>query len=156
GAQPDSDEQPDTPDRVLRFESNLAYPTTWRLRLEDVGKWTFCGTLREHRESELRDAILTFMLDGGEGTAREIAKELGKREGDVSENLKQLVEQGEIEVESVKTGGRPMSVYRAKTSQPDEPFQPDHQAEKSQGKLIDLQDLGGRWGFSAHNPTPRG
>ncbi len=152
----DPDEVPTTPDRILRFQGNLARPATWRLRLEGVGAWTFLGTQKEYRGKELENEVLDYIQGGGEGTVEDIRQALGKRAGDVRAVLKQIAEQGEIEVESVKTHGRSKTVYRAKTSRPHEPLRPDPTDEKSQGKLIDLQDFGGHWGFSSRNPAPRG
>lgn len=156
GAQPDSDELPDTPDRILRFESNLAYPKTWRLRLEGVGRWTFCGTQKEYRSKELEYEVLDYLQGGGEGTADEIRKALGKKAADVRTILKQLAESGQIQTDEEKTRGRPKIIYRDMAFRPDDPLRPDPPDEKSQGELIEINSVTGLGGFSSHYPIPRG
>ena len=157
GVQVDPDELPDTPDRVLRFESNLAHSQTWRLRLEGVGAWTFLGTHKEYHQGETERTVLDYLNGGGQGTVKEIATELGRREGDVRGTLRQLEDDGAVQCVLVKTGGAPKKVYRVlPTSAPEDTSQPEGPDEKSQGQLIELQNLGRHWGFPAQLPAPRG
>jgi len=156
GTQIDPDEMPDTPDRVLRFESNLAYPKTWRLRLEGVGAWSYCGTQREYRGKALEYEVLDYLQGGGEGTADEIREALGKKAADVRAVLKQQAGAGQIQADEQGTKGRPKTIYRALTFRPDEPLCPDTPDEKSQAELIEFDSVTRLEGFSSRNPAPRG
>jgi 5S rRNA maturation endonuclease (ribonuclease M5) len=155
-AKTDPDEIPDTPERVLKQQSNLIQPTTWRLRVEGAGKWSFLGTQREHREGETERAVQEHINSGGEGTTDDIRKAVNKSANDVRNVLKALVERDEIEAVELPTGGRPKTIYKTKAFKPDETFQPDAPVEKSQAQTLDLQGLEKCGGFSTQNPTPRG
>ncbi len=100
--------------------------------------------------------MLDYLQGGGEGTADEIRKALGKKAADVRAVLKQQAGAGQIQADEQGTRGRPKIIYRALTFSPDEPLRPDPPDEKSQAELIEFDSVTGLGGFSSRNPAPRG
>lgn len=124
---------PDKPERALTLEGNFGRSAKHQLLLESTGeklpggtlekmKWTYVGTQKEEQREEIRDAILSLLVeDGFDGTAKEVATALKRGIEPVRRVLKELAEQEEIEEYDKPTGGRPSKKYRALPLVPDEP-----------------------------------
>jgi AAA domain-containing protein len=99
----------ETPERVLQLNKlKTGKPTSWRLRLDGPGAWTFQGTGREYRAQTLQDQIVAHLGELGEPlTAQQIAGGLQKRRQDVTEACKALAAAGRL-----NTGYRPASQAR--------------------------------------------
>ena len=150
---------PDKPERVLTLEGNFGRSAKHQLLLESTGeklpggtlekmKWTYVGTQKEEQREEIRDAILSLLVeDGFDGTAKEVATALKRGIEPVRRVLKELAEQEEIEEYDKPTGGRPSKNYRALPLVPDEPLVSDVSELKSQGKLIEVNRVMGTRGL---------
>ena len=134
---------PDKPERVLTLEGNFGRSAKHQLLLESTGeklpggtlekmKWTYVGTQKEEQGEEIREAILSLLVeDGFDGTAKKVAKALKRGIEPVRRVLKELAEQEEIEEYDKPTGGRPSKKYRALPLVPDEPLVSDVSELKS-------------------------
>lgn len=106
--------------RILTVTSKMTGEARYLVRLHGVGVWSYLGrgdSARQARMTWAQDRVLTWLKEGGEGTAQEIAKGVRIRREDALAALSVLEEQGLTVSDMRQSGGkgRPKRVYSVPT-----------------------------------------
>lgn len=104
------EEEEDDGRRMLTVVSKLTGESRHLLRNQGVGAWTYLGrgdSARQARTTWAQNRVLTWLTEGNEGTAEEIAKGVKIRKEDALAALSELVENGQAESELMpRTDGK--------------------------------------------------
>jgi hypothetical protein len=80
------EEARESPERILQLNKlKTGRPTSWYLRLEGAGQWTFHGGSQAYRKAMLPHRVLESLSGLGDSTAEELAKHLRARKAEVIE-----------------------------------------------------------------------
>jgi hypothetical protein len=110
------EEEEDDGRRILTVVSKMSGEARHLLRCQGVGAWSYLGrgdSAHQARTTWAQDRVLTWLKEGGEDTAQEVAKAAKIRREDALAALSALEEQGQVDSDMCQTGGkgRPKRVY---------------------------------------------
>lgn len=103
-----SDDDEDDGRRVLSVVSKMTGEARHLLRCQGVGSWTYIGraeSARQARRTWAQERIWTWLIEGGEGTAQEVARALKLRREDALSALVVLEEEGKVCSDMRPSGG---------------------------------------------------
>ena len=117
------EEARETPERMLQLNKlKTGRPTSWYLRLDGSGQWTFYGDSRAYRAATLPNRVIESLWGRGESTVDEIATDLRARPSEVRAAcitlfLADQITRGERPREDGKAG-RDAVIYGPKAATP--------------------------------------
>lgn len=125
-----TNEEEDDGRRILTVVSKMTAEARHLLRCQGVGSWTYIGrgdSAHQVRTTWAQDRVLTWLKEGGEGMAQEIAKAVKVRKEDALSALANLEEAGQVSSDLRQSGGkgRPKRVYFIPTDGNENPKEKD-------------------------------
>ena len=110
------EEEEDDGRRILTIVSKMTGESRHLLRCQGVGAWSYLGrgdSAHQARSTWAQDRILTWLKEGQEGTADQVARAVKIRKEDALSALTSLEEEGKVSSEMPQRDGkgRPKRVY---------------------------------------------